>query len=823
MGQKLHLFLGSNKFDTLYAVKVGMSLLIVESPAKCGKIRGFLGAGWTVIASMGHIRALLPALESVGLEKDFEPTYEFQKEKAKAIAGIRDAAKGIDPSRIFLAADDDREGEAIAYSVLVLLKLNPATTPRAVFHEITESAVKAAVAAPRRIDMNRVNAQQARAVLDMMVGFTISPLLWKYVASSLSAGRCQTPALRIIADKESDIAGFKTDTVWKVKGNWSTGPLTTALVMTPLAFEAPMVEELEDQESASNFLENIYNDIGGRVTSTTTRPTSEAPPKPLITSSLQQEASAAFGSQPKNTMRIAQRLYEAGHITYMRTDSAVLSEEAKAAAEDWVRGAFGAEYIATAQKAQKKKKEDSTAQEAHEAIRPTHVEAVDLPAAEDWNAADRRIYKLIWQRAVQSVMKPALGEQRTVEFVATGDPNEFGWRATWKRQTFPGWRRIGAKATNLDDPEEVAEAQATDAAWSQSGQITVDTPLKWTKLEAFPQDSRPPARHTEATLIRELEKRGIGRPSTYAALVETIVEKQYVEKKTVPPSTIQVPRLAVAPNVWPPTTTLESKKVGAESNKLSPTPLGRSVLQFCLKEFQTLFDYSFTSQMETRLDQIAEGKEQWKQVCRDTWSSYKVRYEALKEQPSTVTPAAAKQRMFSGGIKGVLGKKGPILLREDPSDKEKTVFYGWPDGVAFADLTDAAAIAFVQTKVGGQNIGTFQGQPMEKKSGPHGVYVACNGVNVPFAEEDTEATLQEKFQKKTESLLHTLGDFEFRNGPYGVFMFKKTMTGKFRKFVNVPQGLDPKVLTLEAATKIFKTGLESKAKAAAYKKSQPPK
>lgn len=803
-----------------------MSLLIVESPAKCGKIRGFLGAGWTVIASMGHIRALEPSLESVGLEKDFEPTYEFQREKAKAIAGIRDAAKGIDPSRIFLAADDDREGEAIAYSVLVLLKLNPATTPRPVFHEITESAVKAAVAAPRRIDMNRVNAQQARAVLDMMVGFTISPLLWKYVAPSLSAGRCQTPALRLVADKEADIAAFKTDTAWKVKGSWSTGPLATALVATPLQFEAPMVEDLEDQESASNFLENIHNDVGGRVTSTTTRPTSESPPKPLITSSLQQEASATFGSQPKNTMRIAQRLYEAGHITYMRTDSAVLSEEAKVAAEDWVRTAFGADYIASVQK-KSKVKSDPNAQEAHEAIRPTHVEAIDLPVTEDWNAADRRIYKLIWQRAVQSVMKPALGELRTIEFVALGDPNEFGWRATWKRQTFAGWRRIGAKATNLDDPEEVAEAQATDAAWTQSAQITLNTPLKWTKLEAVPQDSRPPARHTEATLIRELERKGIGRPSTYASLVETIMEKQYVEKKTVPPTTVQVPRITVSPTVWPPNITLESKKVGAESNKLSPTPLGLSALQFCLKEFQNLFDYSFTSQMETRLDQIAEGKEPWKEVCRDTWASYNVRYQALKAADATVAAASARQRVFPGGLKAVLGKKGPILLREHESkEKDRTVFYGWPDGVAFADLTEAAATAFVQTKSGGggaQALGTFDGHPMQKKSGPHGVYVACNGVNVPFADGDTDATLQEKFQKKSESQLHTLGDFEFRTGPYGMFMFKKTMTGTARKFVNVPQGVDPKVLTLEAATKIFKTGLESKAKAAAYKKSQPPK
>ena len=408
------------------------SLLIVESPAKCQKIQGFLGPGWRVIATMGHIRSLEENLDAVGLEREFEPRFQWIREKSKAIQQIKEAAAKA--TKVYLASDDDREGEAISYSVAVLLNLNPATTPRAVFHEITATAVRAAVDNPRRLDMAKVNAQQARAVLDMMVGFTISPLLWKYVGQALSAGRCQTPALRILVDQEKAIQEFTASTSWRIKGAWS-------------GFQATMTEDLEDEESAMNYLENIHDDTGGLVKSAITKPTTEQPPKPLITSTLQQEASATMSLQPKRTMQIAQRLYEAGHITYMRTDSAVLSEEARVAAEKWVREAFGEEYVASAPVAKSKPKSTQKAdtpppqeahephkqvrsanpppQEAHEAIRPTHIEVRDLPTDEDWSAVDQKLYRLIWNRAVQSVMKPAKGEQRTVEFVATADPMEF--------------------------------------------------------------------------------------------------------------------------------------------------------------------------------------------------------------------------------------------------------------------------------------------------------------------------------------------------------------------------------------------------------------
>ena len=365
-----------------------MNLVIVESPAKCQKIQGFLGPGWRVIASMGHIRALEEDLTAVGLEADFEPRFQWLKEKGKAIAQLKEAAQGV--TKVYLAADDDREGEAIAYSVALLLKLPLATTARAVFHEITEKAVKAAVAKPRVLDMNRVNAQQARAVLDMMIGYTISPLLWKHIAHALSAGRCQTPALRLVVDREREITNFKVSSSWRVKGVWSDLP-------------AAMTEDLEDEESAQNYLENIYNVMEGTVQKAETRPWTEAAPRPLITSTLQQEASALHAMNPKFTMQAAQRLYEAGHITYMRTDKAVISEEAVVAAQTWVREAFGVEYVGgpaavpvPAAAAKKKAKAVETpavpqAQEAHEAIRPTHFELTELPATEDWSAGDRKV------------------------------------------------------------------------------------------------------------------------------------------------------------------------------------------------------------------------------------------------------------------------------------------------------------------------------------------------------------------------------------------------------------------------------------------------
>lgn len=789
------------------------NLLIVESPAKCKKIQGFLGAGWHVLATMGHIRALEEDIDAVGIDRDFEPRYAFLKEKSKAIAQLKDAAKGA--QTIYLATDDDREGEAIAFSVAVLLGLNVATTPRSVFHEITSKAIKTAVAQPRRLDMNRVFAQQARAVLDMMVGFTISPLLWKYIGPALSAGRCQTPALRILCDREKEIKEFKTQTAWRIKGTWQSG------TDSGFSFQGILKDELEDQESALNYLENLHDDTKANVLHAITKQWTESAPKPLITSTLQQEASALFSSPPKKTMMIAQKLYEAGHITYMRTDHPILSEEAIAEAQAHVVKAVGEAYIARNEVKKTKTKEGApAAQEAHEAIRPTHFNLVELSQDEAWDALDTKIYKLIWNRAVQSVMAAAKGDERAITFVANGDPGELPWEAKWRRTTFLGWRKIGTAVAALDEADGDKEIDSAQSAWLQAISLREGDSLHWKSLEASPQTSKPSARYNEATLVRELEKKGIGRPSTYATLVGTLFDKKYAEKKTTPAHEVKIPHFQInAVNQWPPQQTIVSKMMGGEKDKMVPTALGLSMLDFCVREFSNLFDYGFTAQMESRLDSVAHGTEAWKQVCRDTWNSYKDTLETLRSKAGVAKQSSgsnAKVREFSGGLKAVMAKKGPLLLQEDPSgDKDKTTFYGWPDGTSFQAITEEQARAFIQTKAaektnGAKTWGTLEGIAIVQKKGPFGAYVEWNGVKAPLADNDTLETLQVKLQSKKESALHTLGEFEFRKGPYGVFMFKKAAGGKKPVFVGLPEGLDPKTLTLEAATRIYSNGVQEK-------------
>jgi DNA topoisomerase-1 len=436
------------------------NLVIVESPAKCQKIQGFLGPGWRVIATMGHIRALEETIDAIGIERDFEAKYQFLKEKAKAIKQLKEAA--AEATTIYLASDGDREGEGISYAVCLLLKLDPKTALRAVFNEITKKAVTNAVNSPRKLDMNIVNAQQTRAILDMMIGFTMSPLLWRYVAPSLSAGRCQTPALRLVVEREDQIKNFKASSSWQLTANYSHGGLK--------AFPAKMDDELEDEESALNYMEIIHETPDATIASKDIRPWSEKAPEPLITSTLQQQASALYSINPKNTMKIAQKLYEAGHITYMRTDKAVISEEASTEANKWVSDNYGEEYVGEAKvkeaseeikedkKSKKKpkvagKKEEEgevKAQEAHEAIRPTHMEITELPQGE-WTAYDKKVYNLIWQRTIQSVMAPARGETCKVKIQITGD-DDFTWSSQWKRTTFEGWKRAG-KIAQIDDAD----------------------------------------------------------------------------------------------------------------------------------------------------------------------------------------------------------------------------------------------------------------------------------------------------------------------------------------------------------------------------------
>jgi len=828
-----------------------MKLVIVESPAKCGKIQGFLGPGYVVKASMGHIRALEETLDAVGLTTDFEPRFQFIDAKSRVQKDLKDAAKGAE--QVYLAADDDREGEAIAYSVALLLKLPLATTPRIVFHEITQTAIQAAMEHPRRLHMDRIYAQQARSMLDMMIGFTLSPILWNHVARGLSAGRCQTPALKLVVEKERQIQAFKAASSWRLTGEFAAG--TTKLIATlqdvaatnivaatlggvATKFVATLQDELEDEADALNFLENCYTDRANPhiVNSNVTRPWSSNAPDPLITSTLQQQASALFSFSPKTTMLIAQKLYEGGHITYMRTDKAVLSEEAVGDAKHWVTEAFGPAYVAPEEskpkelkepKAKKSKKgpkepegsEGPKAQEAHEAIRPTHMEIAEIS---DTDPTHKKLYNLIRQRAIQSVMSKATGETCTVTFHRKDDA-DFPWTAKWRRTTFQGWQRMG-KTADLEETEEDADASA--ATWTQAQALIPMTTLTWTQLQANPHETKPAGRFTEATLVRELESHGIGRPSTFSSLLSAIQDRGYAEITDIPGKdvtlktyslTATTASVSTTPASWPPQEQIVKKKMGGEKKKLVPTALGLQCLSFLEKHFPHLFDYKFTSQMETRLDLVEKGTEMWKQVLRDTWATYKDKYESMKSGGSvtgsvTGSTDSSKVKTFSDGLKAVMSKKGPLILQEGTN----TVFYGWPSGVVFDDLTEADARAFVAKvseakAVAEEPIGTFEGQPVLRKTGKFGPYVQVGTINLSVLPTDSWSEIEEKLKAKAaspSSTLKTFKDYEIRNGPYGPYMFKTSL--KKKVFVSIPKTIDVNTITEATVADLWTTASQAK-------------
>jgi DNA topoisomerase-1 len=759
-----------------------MKLVIVESPAKCSKIQGFLGDGWKVLASMGHIRKLVEDLKALHIEDGFNPEYEFMKEKVKTISELKMAAR--EATKVYLASDDDREGEAIAHSVALALGLNTTTNPRIVFHEITKTAVLTAIENSRTINMNRVNSQQARAVLDLMVGFTISPLLWRFVGPALSAGRCQTPALRIIVEREKEIENFKSISSFEVKGLWTNGSVR---------FTGKMIDLLESEEDAKNYLENVHMYDSATITSIVTKPTRQNPPLPLITSSLQQEASANYSSNPKLTMKVAQKLYETGYITYMRTDSVAMSEEATKEAKTEVIKQYGEKYLGTIIQ---KSKSDNKTQDAHECIRPTRFSTITLD--QTFSVLEKNIYNLIYKRAIQSIMAASIGDERKVQWIIDEDDNKFIHESTWKRITFQGWKIVGQSEANLDEKEE-----EETHAWESSEKLSVKEKIKWLTLCAEEKFTSPLNRYNEATLVRELEKRGIGRPSTFASLVASIIDKNYIEIKTELPREIELRKLLLnSPLVWPYKLEVQKKKVNGQKQKMFPTNLGVQVYDFCVREFKELFDYTFTKHMEDRLDLVENGSDNWQKICTDTYNSYKTKYETLKKVPAKEI-SNSKKIVLSDGYEAVITKNGPCLVK----NKE---FLGWPKNTEFKSINDSIVQKFLEEKDKPDIFGYHEGEPLIRKKGKFGEYVVYDDKNISLKPGDTVETVIEKLSKKSDTL-HSLGEFVFKNGPYGTYMMKKvTPKGKKPVFVSIPSGLDVKSLTEEAAKKIYETNSKPK-------------
>jgi len=788
------------------------NLLIVESPAKCKKIQEYLGAGWRVVATMGHIRALQEDLEGIGFDQKttvqrWAPKYESIPEKREAIASLRRAASG---ATVYLGSDDDREGEAIAWHTCSILGLDPATTPRVTFHEITESALKAAVARPGRIDMNKFHAQQARSMLDLLIGYTLSPCLWRSISyqAGLSAGRCQTPALRIIYERDKAIEAHKTATTWSLTAT-SSGP--------ELTWSSPT--SYTDQNSAVMVLLGLSqleakNQVI-RITDRVERISIHHPPAPFITSTLQQEASSRLSLNPKTTMRLAQTLYEAGHITYMRTDNAVLSEEAKEALTVLVTTKYGAPYLASSSEsaaAPKKAKAKATAtakaatpepQAAHEAIRPTHPETT--PASLE--GPERRLYDLIWRRTVQSIMAP---EQRDV-VTLKGLLNETPVTTTWDQTRFAGWRILDIKE---------AEERAEKAAFIVRVPLTKDKTIPWATVVVTETHTTPPSRYTEASLISDLERKGIGRPSTYATLVETVIDRKYVEKGSVAATPTPYREITLTAGEAKAKAVTKTTMTGAERDKLRTTPLGRTVIEWLLTTFEDLCDYGFTAAMEASLDAVASESgpgSSWDSVLTTTWDRYKDRYQAIMTTPAT----SSRVKEFGDGYKIILSKKGPLFVLE--KEGAKTQFANVPATVTIATATKADALAAFGpagegsgvpsgsgVPVGsGDALGELEGDPVTRKKGPHGHYVTWRTYNVSCTPEEALDGVAPRLLAKVDAIDHTIGPFKIRKGTYGLYMFRTGSKGK-PAFVGIPDDTAYTTLTVEGAEALYKENNKAK-------------
>jgi len=771
-------------------------LVIVESPAKCSKIAGYLGDGWSVMASMGHIRGLDESLEALKIGT-WDPTYVDLPTKKETIAKLKAAAKKA--AEVWIATDDDREGEGIAWHVCTTLGLPVATTKRIVFHEITRSAIVAAAAAPTTINLPKFYSQQTRSMLDMLIGFTISKVLWTRVPSAKSAGRCQTPALRLVVERDTEVEAHEATSSWSLQGTF----VPAAGGAAPPPLEGTAKDSFPTRDAALVILSKIHTNRNVVILEVQEKVSIHNAPRPLITSTLQQEASSLYGFSPKQTMSAAQKLYEGGHITYMRTDHAVLSRDAVLALRHQIVTRFGEEYqgtfgasIAPA----------ASAQAAHEAIRPTHADH----AAVDVDSVGARVYQLIWKRAMQSQMAACKTDVRAYTLAFEAEPERV-WTAEQSKIQFAGWKMLESTTTDTKDSIQWN-------AWSTAAKV--GTKLLWTTLAGHERFTKPAPRYTEASLVRELERKGIGRPSTFASLIATLQEREYVEKTNLEGKEQETRHLLIpTPTTWPPKEETVKHTVGAERNKLRTTPMGRSVVQFLAKEFDDLFSYDYTAKMETELDRIAGGEREWKSLLQESWDSYKLRYEAFTGKEARAANKASLKRVLSPTIQVVQTRKGPLVARPPAGDAPKGTkadYAALPTGTTFETITLAQAESALEAAAAakaGTPLGDWEGSPVLKKKGPYGWYATWThedvSLNVPFKAGDTLEMIRAKLlAKRSPDDTRKVGDFTIKNGPFGYYCFNHTL--KKAIFVKWPAETDFKTATVEEVSTIYSAGAAKK-------------
>lgn len=743
------------------------NLVIVESPAKAKTIEKYLGSDFVVMSSIGHIRGLPSKNGSVDVNNNYKPVYEVDPGKKKVIAELKKAAKAADS--VWLASDEDREGEAIAWHVAEVLGLDPKTTKRIVFHEITKSALDQAIKQPRSIDMELVEAQQTRQSLDYLVGFELSPVLWRKVRPQLSAGRVQSVAVRLVVEREREIEAHQAESSYKLSADFKLQD------GTDLPAEAS--RKFTDQAQVKAILKD-YADSNFTVADIAKKPGSRNPSAPFTTSTLQQEASNRLGYSPRQTMQLAQRLYEAGHITYMRTDSLNLSKQSLAQAASYIEQTYGKQY----HQFRTFKAKSAGAQEAHEAIRPTNLSK--LEAGADTQA--KKLYGLIWRRTLASQMAPAALERTTVTIAASASSEKL--IAKGEIVTFDGYLKVyGRSGDDVLLPE-----------------LKIGDQLDLIAAQALESLSRGPARYTEASLVKQLEEMGIGRPSTYASTLTTIQSRGYVERGDVEGEDRQVNRLKLENGQV--TEAQETISYGKDSNKLVPTDTGQVVTDFLTKHFTEVMDYDFTRRIEDELDQVAEDHKPGIEVLDDFYKPF----HQLIEKSADVSRAEASQARHIGDdpksgrpIYARFGRFGPMLQMGEKDDEDKPQFAPLPTGAKIETVSlEQALEMFKLPRQVGQ---TDDGQEITANIGRFGPYIKVGSLFVSIKPEDPHTISLEtakqlyadKLKKEAEKNIADFGKVKILNGRYGPYITDGTKNAK------IPKDTDPKTITAEQAGELL--------------------
>ena len=742
------------------------NLVIVESPAKAKTIEKFLGSDYTVKSSFGHIRDLPKKGLNIDIAKDFAPTYAVSADKKKVVAELKSAAKSAE---VWLASDEDREGEAIAWHLCHALGLKPDKTKRIVFHEITKTAIEQAVKNPRTVDINLVNAQQARRILDRLVGYELSPVLWKKVAPGLSAGRVQSVAVRLIVDREREIAAFESKSDYKVTAVFKT---------TKDDLPAELNKRMADIKQAEALLKDCQG-AEYTVQSIDQKPGSRNPSVPFTTSSLQQEAARRLGFSVRQTMSVAQRLYESGLITYMRTDSTTLSGLAIKAAEDYIIKEYGAKYHHRRQF----KTKNASAQEAHEAIRPTDFRK--LSAGSD--AQQKKLYELIWRRALASQMSPAEVDRTEVNIAISSRPETFV--AKGEVLKFDGFLKVyGGGKDDVILPE-----------LSQGQKLTAKAV---TATETF---AKPPARYSEASLVKKLEELGIGRPSTYAPTISTIQTRGYIEKSDLEGVEREVQIIELGSKGVDKRS--ETVRTGADRGKLLPTHTADVTTDFLVKHFGSIVDYDFTANVEKEFDDIADGSEDWVKMLKDFYKDFHPLVTASADVSRQETSQARTLGTDPKSGKPVIaryGRYGPMLQIGDAEDEEKPKFAPLPTGAKLDTVTlEDALEMFKLPRTVGQ---TIDGEDIKANIGRFGPYIQVGKTYVSIKPLDpVTITLAEardlyaaKLKQDAEKYINTWGKVQVINGRYGPYITDGAKNAK------IPKDTDPKSLTEDQAKKLLK-------------------